>query len=249
MKRDSKFKGVEVTARDVATLRWLARWWGVTAAQVDRWWRLDGQAPLHGASGAPRLEVARRRLAAMQRAGLVVSHRMPTSPASVHAVTTAGLHLAGLAAWTAPRWRWSQFRHEHAAVEIGLDLLTDGWEVVPEREMRNDETLTATAWSLVIATDRGSGRTHHPDLWVRHDAAAPWRAVEVELSRKSLPRLVSILSAYRDRGVGVTYYTAERAVADAVGRAASRAGLVDLEVRRVTGAGERLPTVAGVGRG
>jgi len=241
-------KSMEITDRDVATLRWLAQWWGATAVQVDRWWRLDGQVGLHGPSGAPRLEVARRRLAAMQRVGIVVGHWMPTSPARIHAVTGDGLRAAGLGTWTVPRWRWSQFRHEYAVIEIALDLLAAGWEVVPERRMRQDDALGAGSWSLVLATD-GRAASHYPDLWVRPDDSAPWRAVEVELARKSLPRLVGILSGYRERGAGVTYYTAERAVADAVRRAAERARLHDLDVRRAVAAGGRQPASSRAPRG
>jgi hypothetical protein len=193
-------------------------------------------------------------LAALARRGLVAAHRLPTSPAHLHVVTPAGLRLAGLSSWTAPRWRWSQFRHEHTAVEIALDLLHAGWEVVPDRRMRQEDALGVATWSLVVPTERAGARSHYPDLMVRPtngaaDGRASWRAVEVELARKSLPRLVGILSAYRDRQVGVTYYTADRHVADAVRRAAERAGLNDLDVRRTPAPASRRPADAGVGRG
>lgn len=224
---------VEITARDAATLRWVARWWGVTVTQVDRWWRLPAQAGLHRGGTAPRADVVRRRLAAMGRAGLLASHRLPTSPAYSYAVTAAGLQVAGLPDWTTPRWRWSQFRHEHAVVEVALELLAAGFEVIAEREMRHGDALGTGRWSLVIATGRG-GRSHYPDLWVRHGDASTWSAVEVELTRKSLARLTSILAAHRDRGTPVTYYTDERPIAEAVRRAAGQAGLADLQVRRLT---------------
>lgn len=237
---------MEITDRDVSTLRWTAEWWGVTVAQVDRWWRLPAQAGLHGPAGPPRTEVARRRLAAMQRSGLLVAHRMPTSPAYIYAVTSAGLSVSGLAAWTVPRWRWSQFRHEHASTSIALDLLAAGFEVISERRMRQDDAIGAGSWSLVLPTSRGA-RSHYPDLWVRRDDADPWRAIEIELSRKSLPRLVTIHAAYRDRGAGVTYYTTEASVAQAVRRAAARARLTDLEVRKVASPTRDRPDLAAAG--
>jgi hypothetical protein len=241
---------MEITDRDVSTLRWTAEWWGVTVSQVDRWWRLPAQVGLHGPAGPPRTEVARRRLAAMQRSGLLVAHRMPTSPAHIYAVTSAGLNVAGLATWTVPRWRWSQFRHEHTSTSAALDLLAAGFEVVSERRMRQDDALGAGGWSLVLPTSRGA-RSHYPDLWVRRDDTEPWRAVEIELARKSLSRLVAILAAYRDRGAGVTYYTADASVAQAVRRAAARARLTDLDVRRVASPtrGRPEPVAAGVGHG
>ena len=238
---------VEITARDAATLRWVARWWGVTVTQVDRWWRLPAQSDLHR-GGAPRADVVRRRLAAMGRAGLLATHRLPTSPAYSYAVTAAGLRVAGLADWTVPRWRWSQFRHEHAVVEVALELLAAGFDVVPERAMRHDDALGAGHWSLVVATGRG-GRSHYPDLWVRHDDAATWGAVEVELTRKSLARLTTILAGYRDRGSPVAYYTDERPIAEAVRRAAGQVGLADLQVRRMTVASVGQLAGAGAGRG
>jgi hypothetical protein len=237
-----------VTARDVMTLRWVAQWWGVTVTQVDRWWRLPAQAELHGPAGAPRTEVARRRLAAMTGAGLLTSHRMPTSPAHIYSITAAGISVAGLEAWTVPRWRWSQFRHEHTSTTIALELLEAGWDVVSERRMRQDDALGQPAWSLVLPSPTRV-QSHFPDLWVRATEAEPWRAVEVELTRKSFSRLTAILGAYRDRGAGVTYYTADRAVAEAVREAAARARLTDLDVRRIVAADARQPIGAGAGRG
>jgi hypothetical protein len=237
---------MEVTDRDVETLRWVAQWWGVTVTQVDRWWRLPEQARLHGPRGPPRTEVARRRLAAMESAGLLTARRMPTSPAHVYAITGPGLQVAGLAAWTVPRWRWSQFRHEHNATSVALDLLDAGWEVVPERRMRQEDALGVASWALVLATERGA-RSHYPDLWVRPGEDAPWRAVEIELARKSLSRLMGILAAYRDRHSGVTYYTAEASVAQAVRRAASRVRLEDLDVRRLPGTTAPRPAPATAG--
>src|SRR5690606_24698658 len=186
----------------------------------------------------------------MERSGLLVAHRMPTSPAYIYAVTSTGLSVAGLAAWTVPRWRWSQFRHEHTSTSVALDLLAAGFDVVSERRMRQDDAIGAGGWSLVLPTSRGA-RSHYPDLWVRSDATEAWRAVEIELARKSLSRLVTILAAYRDRGAGVTYYTADASVAQAIRRAADRARLTDVDVRRASGAigGRSEPVRAGVGHG
>ena len=223
---------MRVTERDVATLRWIAEWWGTTVSQVDRWWRLPANAGLHGEAGPPRKDVVRRRLFLMARAELLAVHRTPTSPALVYSVTAAGLAAAGREVWTAPRWRWSQFHHEHTATSVALDLLEAGWQVVPERRMRQDDALGIASWFLVLPSETGT-RTHYPDLWVCRHEGDPWRAVEVEISRKSLARLESILAAYRDRGAGVTYYTNDPGVRDAVKKVAKRAGHSDVDVRRV----------------
>jgi hypothetical protein len=176
-----------------------------------------------------------------------VAHRMPTSPAYLYAITGAGLQVAGLSAWTVPRWRWSQFRHEHTATSVALELLEAGFDVVPERVMRQEDTLQVADWSLVLVGP-GEARSHYPDLWVRPAGGTGWRAVEIELARKSLGPLSGILAAYRDRGTPVTYYTGEASVAAAVRRAASRVGLADLDVRRLGDPAVSRPgTLTGVG--
>jgi len=243
--RNGKPRGrTTVTVRDRETLRWAAKWKGVTVAQVARWWRAPDQAWIHPTGRSPRSSVPGDRMAALARLGVFSRGEMPTSKAIVYSVTAAGQNVAGVKA-SNPRWTWSQFHHEHGVVNLALDLEELGWEVVSEREMRLESKAKVADWQLVLPlSDQGGARTHYPDLAIRPRGGDPsergfasgrWQAIELEISPKELPRLDRILSAYAVRKVKVGYYTNDPLIARAVDKSRGRVGMPDglLEVKRV----------------
>jgi len=222
-------EGVDVQPRDIATVEWMAEWWVMTSAQVHRWWSMPAQIGIHPTGRVPGAQRVRTRLRLLAAGGYLTWSKLPTSDAKLWTVTKEGMEVSQLG-WHAPRaMRHSQFVHEHSLANLAMDLLEDGWEVVTERRMRQEDQLGVGDWSVVLPT-QAAATTHYPDLWVRRHAGDPWRAVEVELTPKTGPRLQQILAAFTERGVGVSYYTHRPVVAKAVKVAASRVQCTDLEV-------------------
>lgn len=224
-----------VTDRDVATLRWAARWRHVSAVQVHRLWELRRQVNPSGAP--PGVRVAYRRLKVLVELGLVC-YRDPllAHGRGAYEVTREGLDAAGLRDWWAPRFSRTLMAHEAAVVDTALEVEAAGMRVVSERDARQDRRLHRQAdggyegWAVAMPHKR-RGAVHWPDLWAVSNGDTPERtAVEVELSAKDSGRLQRILRGYRVTGEAgavdrVVYRSHNREILEAVRRVAGRVGL------------------------
>jgi len=189
-------RGVEITARDVALLRDLVLFYGLTRAQLH--------ARRFGAE-----RTAANRLAALARGGYVRMRRAWYAGPAVYVATELGARVAGLGI-PAPRWSRLSIGHHITVADVSLVLLaaSPGASWVAERELR----------SAAMATVRGrggrliAGAEHVPDgllVPASRTASAPRTrlpsaaggagegiAVEVELKTKSRAEYRRILGWY-----------------------------------------------------
>ena len=189
-------RGVEITARDVALLRDLVLFYGLTRKQ------------LHARHfGAER--TAANRLAALACGGYVRMRRAWYAGPAVYVATELGARVAGLGI-PAPRWSRLSIGHHITVADVSLALLaaSRGASWVAERELR----------SAAMAAVRGrggrliAGAEHVPDgllVSASRAASAPRTrlpsaaggagegiAVEVELKTKSRAEYRRILGWY-----------------------------------------------------
>ena len=206
-----------VTARDRATVGFVAAHPWVVSEQVRRFLSLESEQP----SGHVAVQVARRRLAVLLSHGLLARGmlRLFGVPLSAYWLSRRGALFLGES--IAPGGvDIRQLAHDAAVADLHLALLGQGARDI------------WTARTLASARGRGSlpdgllaplgGRQFHvPDLVARL-ADGRRVAFEVELSRKAPRRLAEIMRAYRlARGLDeVAYLTLGEARARAIAEAA-----------------------------
>jgi hypothetical protein len=223
---------VQLTAADLAVLRFAAEHRFVIAAQV---------AALLGVSEA----AAARRLTRLGSGGHLRKHREIYRGPAWHQITRAGLGAIG----------------SHLAAPRGFDLATHrhdsglGWlmlaaragrfgalrRVISEREMRSDDGRHPRSERRYGVRLGGGGRgaddgLHYPDMVVVTDSGHRV-AFELELSTKEVARRERILTGYAaDRRIdAVVYLVDQPAVGRAIQRTAARMGISDIvRVQRVS---------------
>ena len=210
-------RGVLVTERDIAVLRWIGEQFAVRADVIR--WLLGGDRPL--SEGRTRQVIDRWR-----RAGLVNQRRFFLGAEPVVWPTREGLRLV-LDGYRARTPALSMLAHIHAVslVRLGLERKGSGQEWVPER---------------ALYRARPSPDVHVADGEYR-DPAGHRTAVEVELTVKAgerLRRIIGDLTLEYDR---VVYVTGDGRVAAAVRSAVHVLGEAD-RVRLVDLAAFALPT-------
>jgi hypothetical protein len=211
-------KHIQLTPRDLAILRDLTRFYGLTAEQV---------AQRH--FGA--LRTGANRLSDLCLAGVVELHRVWYRGPGVYVVTNAGARAADVGL-PAPRYKPLAMVHHLAVADIADYLLrkyahVEGIAWVCEREVRQS--------SMAIVRSRHGGRVlagvaHVPDGVLTTPSSA-W-AVEVELTRKTDSAYGRILRWYaaQDQYRRVVWYVASEAVARRLAALIQRERLDDLMV-------------------
>jgi DNA-binding MarR family transcriptional regulator len=215
----------------LAILAWIARIGAATGDDVAARFAITPPA-------------ARGRLSALERRGLVETHRLLHGRAALYAATRAGLAVVDLTHLKPCRVSPGGFNHlrEVARAAVALERAMPGAAIVGERELRaleRDAGRPLASAELGLAFDGGYVR-HRPDLVVWPagrvaDADARALAIEVELTVKAARRLRAIVRGWaRSRLVhGVVYYAspaAMRALRTAVAaeQAAATVHLVEL---------------------
>jgi hypothetical protein len=228
---------VRLTERDRLILRFCAEHRFVLAPQV---------AMVLGVVGT---DAAKRRLAALHRAGYLRRERRYVAEPYAYAVTSKGLGAAG-ADLSAPR-RLDPATYAH---DVGVAWLAAAAHrgafgelsaIVCERRMRSEDARRGADGRRhgVRCAGAGARGLHYPDLTV---ATASGRRVafELELHVKGAGRRERILAAYAcdTRFDAVVYLVRTEAERRTLMRSARRVGLEDrLYVQRFTWAGGREP--------
>ena len=178
------------------------------------------------------LAVARGRLQAAVRAGLVTRIRPLHGAPSLYTATRAGMAIAGVRGYEPTRVCAASARHQIACahVAVALERHYPHHLVSGERELQRDErTVGVPLASACMSWGSRWGDSHRPDLviWPAAAGAAPV-AVEVELTTKAPARLIEICRAWaRCRQVEGVLYLASGAAFAAVARAIRAAGAED----------------------
>jgi hypothetical protein len=219
---------IRLTARDRRILQFCAEHRFVLAPQV---------ALLLGAIGT---DAAKRRLAALQRAGYLTRERRYVAEPFAYSVTRAGLGVAGSALGPPRDLDPAMYAHDVGVAWLGaaahLGAFGELSEIVCERRMRSEDARgerERPPHGIRCAGAGGRG-LHYPDLTV---VTASGRRVAFELERhvKGITRRERILSAYAcdPRLDAVVYLVARDADRTALIRSARRVGLDDrLHVQR-----------------
>lgn len=203
-------RGMLVTERDVAVLRWIGEQFAVRADVIR--WLLGGDRPL--SEGRTRQVIDRWR-----RAGLVHQRRFFVGAEAVVWPTREGLRLV-LDGYRSRTPALSMLAHHHAVslVRLGLERRGSGRGWVSERALYRARPSPDVHVADGEYTDRHGRRT----------------AVEVELTVKAAERLRRIIGDLTIEYDRVLYVTGDCKVAAAVGRAVNALGerdrveLVDL---------------------
>lgn len=218
----------QLTERDCRLLAWLARQRIATAADLE------------ARFGVPR-SVVYARLRALSQHGLVDRVRIFRAEPGVFWATRDGLRLCGQRG-SATRIKLGSYHHDLALTALCAELEAEFGpaRVLTERELRAAER-ESPAPRYAPERGRYGAARHYPDLAVDcFDGDRPL-AVELECTRKSAPRLDSIVRSYvRARHIaGVRYYAAspavERAILSSLTRVRAPAGLVDVRLHRLAG--------------
>jgi predicted DNA-binding transcriptional regulator len=209
----SNSRGFQVTDRDLAIVRWIARQRFAEAQQIARRFAMDERN-------------AYRRLRGLTTRGLLAQEWVLHGRPGVYFATRDGLAAIELALPPA-RIDLRTFVHDlgTAALAIELEREFGADALVTERELRSIDT---TAEQPRYAVMRGNQTTrrglHFPDLAVEQPDSRPL-AIELELTAKGRGRLDQIVAAYvRGRHIAAVRYYAAPAALPAVQRAVARAG-------------------------
>ncbi|HUB73724.1 MAG TPA: hypothetical protein VL979_06785 [Solirubrobacteraceae bacterium] len=216
-----------IAADRLELLRWVVRMGAVTDEALALRQQLS-------------LGVARARLAAARRAGLLARVRLLAGQPALYVASGAGLRASGLEGYGAFRVSPSGATHAVACARVAaaLEHAYPDHRLMGERELRlaEREAGAALASAIVGGTGRGALQLHRPDmvLWPAREPAPAPVAVEVELTVKAPRRLAQICRAWaRSRHVAGVVYLAAPEVMRPLARAIERAG-----------AGERIALVA-----
>lgn len=162
----------------VEGLRWLAR---VGPAPIDAWGCAMGWVP-----GTARSHAAR-----LTRAGWVDRAALPRGDGSLLFATRLGVQVAEVLTTPAPDPGPTWWAHLSGCAWVAAWLTTRGREMLGPRELLADDS-----WSGELRGLAGPRRVmHRPDLVGVVPAKRP-AAIEVELRRKSKPRLRAILDLH-----------------------------------------------------
>jgi hypothetical protein len=218
----------------VALLGWTASIGAVTAGSL---------ADHQGCS----VQVARGRLAAAERDGLVRRTRPLVDQPSLYTATRAGIRMAGLEGVEPTRVSAAGARHAIACAEVAAALARGypGHVVSGERALRRDERLHGgplASADLLGGAHRVRGRLHRPDLvlWPTARCGGLPIAVEVELTAKAPSRLLEICHGWaRCRCVTGVLYVAglqvQRGLSVAIGRARAERSIVVVGLDAIVG--------------
>jgi hypothetical protein len=143
---------------------------------------------------ATRARSLRKRLARLERAGLVISRQAHLAAPKLYAIGPAGRTLLGLPHRHPPRWD-VQVTHELAIATLAARIETGRPDarVLSERDCRRADAAGAATYSVVCQQRNGMTR-RWPDLVV--EQAGHRTAIEIELSPKTTQRLTGILLGY-----------------------------------------------------
>lgn len=183
-------RGPQLTERDIEILRWITRHGVVTAELVGRrfFWRPEDKSYGKWA--------AYRRLAAMERLGLILRDKPFANEPAVLRVTREGARIADVGIRPAPLVL-SQLRHTVAVVLLaeGLAAQHRGCELQTERELRAERYRLQRQ-----GVDTSRGRI--PDALLSIPAKGPGAqkikrvAVELDLTRKDRRALERMIYQY-----------------------------------------------------
>lgn len=197
----------------VRGLAWLAR---VGPAPLEAWGCAMGWRRRSVFSHADRLV----------RAGWAVRYPMVRGQGSLLVASRSGVRIAGVAVTPSPRPAPTWWAHLQACAWMAA------WLTVREREMQGPREVVADAsWSGELRWSDRSGSHkagHRPDLaWLADGVRV---AVEVELARKSTPRLEAIVALHArwraaGRTGGVIYVCGDKQGCDRVRDIAATRGL------------------------
>lgn len=179
-------RGPQLTDRDVEILRWIATHGVVTAELVARrfFWRPKEKAP--------GIWACYRRLAALQRLGLILRDKPFAKEPAVLRVTREGARIADVGLRPAPLVL-SELRHTLAVV-----LLAEGLRAQHKAELTTERQLRAERYRMRReGHDTSQGRTPDALLRVPVSAKKVQRiAVELDLSRKDRRAMERMINQY-----------------------------------------------------
>lgn len=205
-----------VTERDLdLVLRPIARI-GCVPVDVVRW-----------LLGSPSLAFTYRRCSVLIAAGLLRREALLHGVPSLLVATRAGLRACGLEALGVARLRADEYGHHVLCARVAYSLFVEYGPsfVRTEREIRFAERGGERRASVLCITGDGRTFSHRPDFAVL--ASGEWPAsllVEVERTRKSLPRLISVLTAYEAGPAARVLYLTPPSLAAHVNRAIELSG-------------------------
>jgi hypothetical protein len=206
-------RGFQVTDRDLAIVRWIARQRFAEARQIGRRFAMDGRHTY-------------RRLRGLATCGLLAHEWVLHGRPGVYLATRDGLSSVELAL---PPARVDLRTYVHdlgtAALAIELEREFGADAIVTERELRSIDTAAQEPRYAVMRGHQTTRRgLHFPDLAIEQPDSRPL-AIELELTAKGRGRLDQIVAAYvRGRHIAAVRYYAAPAALPAVQRAVSRAG-------------------------
>jgi Fe2+ or Zn2+ uptake regulation protein len=184
-------KNWRLTERDAELLKWVARWYGVTAEQVTREFTKSGLLPSR--------QVVYRRLRALTAMGLLESGQLAGRRAMVFWVTRAAMELTN-APGNASAPNIKEYHHDLSVVDLGQHIreVRPDDLLVTEREIRARDTPNQyenNEPTYSVTTGESERGRRYPDLvGVRPDGTV-W-AHELERTRKPRPRLVRNMLLY-----------------------------------------------------
>jgi hypothetical protein len=196
----------------VEGLRWLAR---VGPAPIDAWGCAMGWVP-----GTARSHAAR-----LTRAGWVERAALPRGDGSLLFASRLGVQVAKVRAPSAPDPGPTWWAHLSGCAWVAAWLTARGRQMLGPRELLIDDS-----WSGELSGLAGPRRTmHRPDLVGVVPGRRP-AAIEVELTRKSKPRLRAILGLHArwiatGRSGACVYVCGDAAMRELVISQAALAGL------------------------
>jgi DNA-binding transcriptional ArsR family regulator len=201
---------VQLTDRDIEILRWLARFRGVTAAQVGRRFEM----------GYSRVS---RRLNQLGAGGYVALERVLHRRPGLYIVTEEG-QVVGGADLPVATVALGTYEHDVALADVAIGAELAGERVVTQRQMQALE-VGVGARDPIYAVEFAAGERHFPDLMLER-ADGRW-ALEVEVTDARSELLETILRAYAgaDHLAGVIYHVAPAVHADRIERAAAALAL------------------------
>jgi hypothetical protein len=183
--------GYQITDRDVAILRWIARHGVVTAELVGRqfFWRTERQDYAKWATY--------HRLAALERMRLVIRTKSYGYPAPVMRVTREGARIADVGLRPAPLVH-SELRHTLALVWLTEYLLREnaGAQLVTERELRAERYRERREGERDVEQGRAPDALLRLPATQEADEHFETVAIELDLSRKDRREIERIVRQY-----------------------------------------------------